>query len=826
VATVRPSSGTTLVAALVLVLATAGLFTQAAAAVTWSTPADLSVVGESAARPEVAAGPDGSVHAVWVRSDGTDVRVETARFAGSAWSDALILSGAGDAEYPQVAVDASGRAIAVWRRKVNATQWRIEAKTFDGTAWGTAESLSADSTTATTPAIAMNASGTATVVWVLGGNIQARRYTPAGGWSATTTALSSSGANLDPDVAIDAGGDATVVWRSSGRTGGAAAFEVLAGRYNGTLVGALAVLDFDGSRPFQQPRVAANAGGVAVATWTHYSSVSNRDALNAALYDGSSWLDTGGGSPQSYVQIVNPASDDALEPQVVVDPSGFGTLIWADLPATGNPKVAARTPFVSLSSTGATSDVAAGAGMLSPKPQLALGSDGLPRAVWENSGGATTVIQTRRYGGLWEPTTTTLSDGTGSATYPQIAIGPDGVTTVVWQRFDGANTIVQATRWPIPNAPTAVSATSLAGGRASIAFSADPMTGLPDGTVGVSGNAATCTSPDGGTTRTASGAASPIVVSGLTPGKNYNCSVVSSHAAGPSAASGATAAFLSGYALAVTGVTGSGTITDDAGQMACTGACSATQVAGSAVTLTASPAPGWQFAGWGGACDGSPGSTCTVDMSQARDVSAAFAPVPVAPGTGIAPTTPDAPTGARATAGLLRASVSWSAPVRDGGAPVTRYTATARPGGATCTTTSTGCVIRGLRNTVAYTITVTASNAAGTGSASAPTAAVRPFRKLSMKRPRATAARLASRVRVTGPATITQAALRDGSRTACRARVRATRSRAYAIACRLNRPTRTALRARSQVATVVTTVLTRKGASLQATHRVRLPRSR
>ncbi len=87
---------------------------------------------------------------------------------------------------------------------------------------------------------------------------------------------------------------------------------------------------------------------------------------------------------------------------------------------------------------------------------------------------------------------------------------------------------------------------------------------------------------------------------------------------------------------------------------------------------------------------------------------------------------PGAPTSAVATAGNTLASVAFTAPASDGGSPITGYTVTSSPGSFTGTGGTSPIVVSGLTNGTAYTFTVTATNVAGTGSASTASNSVTP----------------------------------------------------------------------------------------------------
>ncbi|MGM9452285.1 fibronectin type III domain-containing protein [Legionella bozemanae] len=120
--------------------------------------------------------------------------------------------------------------------------------------------------------------------------------------------------------------------------------------------------------------------------------------------------------------------------------------------------------------------------------------------------------------------------------------------------------------------------------------------------------------------------------------------------------------------------------------------------------------------------------SCQVTATKARDVN--YQPVTSGPITiTVNATIPDAPSGVTSSAGVSNTEidVSWRQPVNTGGSPITGYMVTSS-GGQSCTTTgATICTVSGLTNGTPYTFSVTATNVAGTSSASLSTSALAPF---------------------------------------------------------------------------------------------------
>jgi hypothetical protein len=184
----------------------------------WSLPDDLSLPGQDAANAQVALDPSGNAIVVWERTEGPVVRVQTAvRPIGGAWSAPQDLSAPGeDARAPQVAFDGYGNATAIWSGS-NGAHYVIRAaeRPFGG-GWSAAEDLSAAGHSVDFPQLAVDPLGDAIAVWRRSddgsnGSVQAAVRPAGGGWGAVRD-LSTAAQVFDPDVAVDSAGNAVAVW--------------------------------------------------------------------------------------------------------------------------------------------------------------------------------------------------------------------------------------------------------------------------------------------------------------------------------------------------------------------------------------------------------------------------------------------------------------------------------------------------------------------------------------------------------------------------------------------------------------------------------------
>jgi hypothetical protein len=193
----------------------------------WGTAVqiDTNNIGD-ALNPTIAMDSSGNAAAVWTQSDGTRKNIWANRYtAGTGWGTAALIetNNTGHARDADVAFDGNGNAIAVWSQD-DGTRFNIWAnRHVAGTGWGTAVLIETNNAGgAEIPQVALDASGNAIAVWEQDDgtrySIWANRYAPGTGWGTAALIEAGTGDAHNAEVAIDRNGNAMAVWEQSDGT--------------------------------------------------------------------------------------------------------------------------------------------------------------------------------------------------------------------------------------------------------------------------------------------------------------------------------------------------------------------------------------------------------------------------------------------------------------------------------------------------------------------------------------------------------------------------------------------------------------------------------
>ena len=325
-----------------------------------------------------------------------------------------------------------------------------------------------------------------------------------------------------------------------------------------------------------------------------------------------------------------------------------------------------------------------------------------------------TVARRRRRPARASPIT--VSSLTNGNTYTCTVVATNGLGDSPASSASGS--IVAGT---VPAAPTLTSATG--GSNATVVS----FTANGNGGSAITGFTATCTSSDGGTTQSASGASSPITVSSLTNAKTYTCTVVATNAFGDSPASNASSSITGATAPSAPSISN---LTQ--GNLSAIVSFTSNGSGGSAITAftvtCASSDGGTTQSASGASSPITVGSltnantyTCTVTATNAVGTSSAStASSPFVAGVGAS--VPAAPTITSITHTSGQVVITFT-PGANGGSAITSFTATCIPTTGT-TKTATGThspiTVTGLTVGMHYACRVSATNAIGTSADSNP----------------------------------------------------------------------------------------------------------
>lgn len=180
----------------------------------WSSPMDISKPSLKPGQvPQIAINSSGYAVAVWKNYDGSRNMTEAATFQfGGNWSQPVAISSSIDTYVPQIAVESSGNAVAVWLDVTNQT---IQSATLSfGKTWGLPINLSAGGSG--NPQIQMNPSGYAVAIWERFVDscfaVEASTFQFGESWSAPIVVSTPESDAFQPDVAIDSDGNIIAVF--------------------------------------------------------------------------------------------------------------------------------------------------------------------------------------------------------------------------------------------------------------------------------------------------------------------------------------------------------------------------------------------------------------------------------------------------------------------------------------------------------------------------------------------------------------------------------------------------------------------------------------
>ena len=328
---------------------------------------------------------------VWSISDGSHRSIFSRLYnpvSGWVTSETIETDDQQEAENPQVAVDSSNRALAIWEQ-YQGTQRSIWYNRYNpGSGWGTAQELASpvDQGQSRNPRLAMDNDGNAIAIWNQWDgtkyDLWFREYRANDGWQ--------------PAALLEHRDEIIVPFKTS---------------------------------------LAMNSNGIAVAGWMHSNGPQTQDSIWANIYRaGSGW--------ENETQIVTATALDISSPYSAVDHAGNAFVVWTQDDGYGH-----RVWFSRYEPASGWSNAEKLPGQSyadASDAKVFLDDDGNAMALWALSDGASRRIWASRYlpGQGWSTPQLVTSSGVDH----DLVFDPDGNATAF---FTGSNGIYY-NRWVAP----------------------------------------------------------------------------------------------------------------------------------------------------------------------------------------------------------------------------------------------------------------------------------------------------------------------------------------------------------------------------------------
>ena len=258
---------------------------------TWSTPESIStaVAGQTMNGQQVALNASGQAVAVWDRLISGSYKIQASYSAdgGATWTSEVDVSTAGQSSHtPEVALNASGRQLVIWNN-ATAKDLEVSFSINNGTTWSTPEGLLVGKFSGYH--VGLNASGQALVVWKNTSvpRIESRFSADGGAtWPGTQVSISAAGeVATAPETALNDAGQAIAVWQNTTSSRVQAASSTDGGATWATPI----IFSATGGNA-KEPDVALNAAGQATAVWGRNNGSNYIGQANYSTDGGATWL--------------------------------------------------------------------------------------------------------------------------------------------------------------------------------------------------------------------------------------------------------------------------------------------------------------------------------------------------------------------------------------------------------------------------------------------------------------------------------------------------------------------------------------------------------
>ncbi len=414
---------------LLLVTAVAPMHAQ------WSMPTDITEQGVNSESPGIEVDPQGNIHAIWIRTVGSNKIIQTSsKSLVGGWNAPETLTE--EIEFidsPIIKSDSQGNLIAIWIGS-NGSNHIIQCSMKpSGGSWDAPFNLSDDGQDAYNHAIAIDHLGNITTVWQRSNGlnmiIQSKAKPFGGNWENTKNLSVADKNAYNPQITCDPVGNVFTAWLES--TDNNTYVVQVSNKLFGEESWSTSITISEPEERAFFPRIESDNQGNLTAAWESSNGTTHVIRASIKPYNGG-W---------GISEDVSTAGINAYNPEIAIDHLGNITIAWTLEIGSEYIAQSRRKLF-----NGSWEDIInlSEPGKIAFDPRVKADLQGNITAIWSGYNDNTGCIQSsnRFFGGNWNAPYTLTEPGYSSQN-PSFALDTHGNAYAVWMSFKETNNIIQ-----------------------------------------------------------------------------------------------------------------------------------------------------------------------------------------------------------------------------------------------------------------------------------------------------------------------------------------------------------------------------------------------